>query len=619
MVFRVFLALILILGHAHSMAQIEKLTTTDEIVQFVHRVAPEYGSISSKLGFRLTSHDSLDSLVKAYHLQSFEKADLDGNGLTDLIFNGSRYSYSRSDSFANPLSLAILSFGSDSFRVRDLSLNHFEDIAAHPILLGGKPYIQTFRVSQIYNGEEYHAEYHIDTLAWECNAFIEKRLPVKRKITQIDYTGLNGLAFWSDITLRIINDSVRLIKERLEGFNGLVRGGVFLTRLDSNTGQRLYGLLDAMDFARLKDSYSISARDATTGTLKITYGNGQTKTITDYGTCGTYGLAELHQLLYDLTETQHWADADPVSSRCIDSLHSDREVLGLVKTLNTDYPFLEFEPDTPVNALPDYRQRLLAFGEPRWQKADIDGNGYTDLLFNGYLNKDGESHQSSIVVLSFGHDSLREQNISGANGFFAARIIRYSGHDDVQINYVEAIADSSQKKGYRLAARQDTLTASDGQILELPRPALHHIETLSVREEIGHDSTVVTRDTIYWYRNDAAPPDIYRDSVFPRKDSINLYILTDPKAGQKVISLAAGIRFERLNPDLLLPNKIMQYFSSTWYFEYDGGKRSRFTSDGLIGSYRLQAMEICLGNLKFYRTDWKLVSHCQVQIPHILK
>jgi hypothetical protein len=139
MVFRVFLALILNLGQARSMAQIEKLTTTDEVLRFVGRVAPQYGTISSKFHFRLTTRrGSSDSLVKAYHLQSFEKADLDGNGLTDLIFNGSQLNYSASDTFEEPLSLAILSFGKDSFYVSYLSLDHFEDIAAHPIFLDRK-------------------------------------------------------------------------------------------------------------------------------------------------------------------------------------------------------------------------------------------------------------------------------------------------------------------------------------------------------------------------------------------------------------------------------------------------------------------------------------------------
>jgi hypothetical protein len=614
MVFRVFLALILILGHARSMAQIEKLTTTDEVLRFVSKLAPQYGTISSKFHFQLTTRrGSSDSLVKAYHLQSFEKADLDGNGLTDLIFNGSQITYSASDTFEDPLSLAILSFEKDSFYVSDLSLDHFEDIAAHPILLEGKPYVQTIRVTQSHTDGEYHAEYHIDTLGWEFNAFIEKKMPVKRKITQIDYISWNGLSFSTNITLRIINDSVRLKKERFKSFDGVEHGGVFLARLDHHIEERLYGLLDAMDFVRLKDSFSIRASDATTGILKITYDNGQTKMITDYGTCGTYGLAELHQLLYGLTETQDWISADPVTMRCIDSLHSDREVLGLVRTLDIYYPFLEFEPDTPFNALPDYRQRLMAFGEQKWQKGDIDGNGYTDLLFNGYLNKDGESNQYSIVVLSFGGDSLREQVISGANGFFAAKIIRYNGHDDVAIRSLETIGDSTQKKGYRPMAKEDTLTAYDGYMVELPAPALHTIEGIHVREDIGGDSLVVTPEMICWYKNDADYSHLAEPGAVIPKDSINLYTLTDPKAAQKLLSLAAGIRLERSNPELLFLNSSTRYLGSIWYIKYDGGKRSQLKTYGPIGSYRLFALEVCLWELKRNRTDWKFVS--QIQIP----
>jgi len=609
MVLRLFLASVLILGHARSIAQIEKLTTTDEIVQFVHRVAPQYDSISPRIRFRLITQASSDSLVRIYHLQSFEKLDLDGNGITDLIFNGLQYHHSKWGDIAEPLSLAVLGFEKDSFYVRNLGLNGFEDIAARPVILDGKSYLQTIRVTQRHIGAEFHAEYHIDTLAWKFNAFIEKTPSVKRKIIQIDYNSWNGLFFQGNITLRIIDDSVRLKKEKLEGLPGLYGGGVFLTRLGPNTRQRLYGLLNAIDFVRLKDSYDIDAYDASTGTFRIIYDNGQTKMISDYGTCGTYGLAELHQLLYGLTETQHWVNADPVSPRCIDSLHSDAEVLGLVRTLDMDYPFLEFDPDLPVYALPDYRERLIAFGQQRWQKGDIDGNGHMDLLFNGYLNKDGESRQYSIVVLSFGGDSLSEQDISGANGFFAARIIPYDGHDDIEINYLEAIADSSQKKGYHLTARRDTLTASDGHIVE--RPAVHRVETINVHQQIGNDSILVRRDTIYWYKNDADPPPVYGDSIVPRNDSINLYALADPKTCQKLLSLAGGIRFERLNPELLMPNKTMRSFGSTWYIEYDGGKRIRIISDGLIGSYHLQALESYLWDLKHNLTDWKLVCHVQ--------
>lgn len=611
MVFRVFLASIFVLGQTHSMAQIEKLTTKDDVLQFVHRVAPSYGSLSFQNRFRLIAHSrfdtkAFDSLEKVYHLQSFEKVDLDGNGLTDLIFNGAYYSHSSpSDSSANPLSLAILSFGHDSFSVRNLSLEIFEDIAAHGISLDGKSYIQTIRATQNHLVNEYH----IDTLAWLFNTFIEKKPPAKRKIIRIDYNGSNSLAFWTDLTLRIAGDSSRLIKERFEGGSGLNRGGIYLTQLDSNTSQRLYGLLEAIDFAGLKDSFSIDVRDADLGILKITYDDGQVKWITDYGTCGTYGLAEIHRLLYGLQETQYWTSADPVVPRCIDSLHSDREVLGLLSTLDDDYPFLDFEPDTTDDAPPDYWQRLATFGSPRWQKADIDGNGYTDLLFNGYLNKNGLSRQISIVVLSIG-DSLRPLAISGTHDFFAARLIKNDGHDNVQINYLDAIRDSAQKKGYRFTGRKDTLTAYDGQIVELPSPTLHHIK--NIRLTFGDDSIVLTPNTIRWYKNDAPFPMPIGDSMPPRKDSINLYILKDAKACQKLFSFAAGIRFERLDPHLLPPNKGLWDFSLRWYIDYDGGKQSQPLSDGLC-SFRLQALYDRLWDLKFHRADWKFVSPIHIQ------
>jgi hypothetical protein len=615
MVFRIFLASIFILSQGRSIAQIERLTTTGEVLRFVRKVASGYGSISSKMDFPRITPAAFDSLTKSYHLQSFEKADLDGNGLTDLIFNGSRFSYSQSDSFAQPLSLAILSLGKDSFEVRDLSLDIFQDIAAHLIQLDGKPYIQTIRVTRHRIDTNYCAEYNIDTLAWEFNAFIERKSMDRRKIAQIDYNCWNGLAFWVNATLRIINDSVRLKKERFEGY----LSGVYLSRLNSNTAQRLYGLLNAIDFVSLKDSFRIGAFDATTGTLKITYDNDQTKTITDYGICGTYGLAELHQLLYGLIKTQPWVNADPLVSRCLDSLHSESEAMGLVRALDMDYPFLDYEPDTPVDALSDFRERSSTFGEQKWQKGDIDDNGHTDLLVNGFMNKDWHSRQYSIVVLSFGGDILRKQEISRGNGFFAAKIIQDKGHDRVAIRSIDTIGDCTQKNGYRLLTKEDTLTACDGYMVELPATALHTIKELCVREDIGSDSLVVTPEIIYWYKNDADYSHLGEPGATVPRDSINLYTLPDKKVAQKLLSIAAGIRFEQGNPQTPFVNGSTKYLGSTWYVNYDRGKRSQLKTYGPIGSYRLFALEVCLWELKHNRTDWNLVSQFQVPASRITK
>lgn len=610
MFFRVFLSSLLLLGPARSMAQIDSLTTTAQVFQFVRRVAPQYEPISSKLGFKRIAAASFDSLAAIYHIQSFEKADLDGNGLTDLLFNGSIYYSPPPDSLVMPFSLAILSFGKDSFIVRRFSLDYFDDIAAHLLQIDGKPYVQTICVTSNGPWGPYHQEYRIDTLAWAFNTFIEKKPPVKRKITRIDYNAANGMGFQHNITLRIGGDSVRLTKERLEGFQGMDAGGVFLTRIDSNTRDRLYGLLDAIDFATLKDSFEAPGSDQTTGNLKITYDDGRKKFISDYGCRGTYGLEQVHLLLLDLPETQHWTSADSVTSRSIDSLHTDAEVLGLVRTLGMDYPFLDFEPDTAnINGhvLSDYRERSAAFGLPRWQTGDIGGNGRTDLLFNGYLNEDRWSRQVSIVVHSFGQDSLQYEDISGANVFFAAKMIPFQGREAIKINYVDASVDSTQAKGYHVTAREDTLMAVDGQIVEVPSLTPHHIERFSIADVTGLGVVVVSRRAIYWYRNDARPPDGFGDSVIIHNDSINLFAIRDRKACRQLLSLAGGVNFERLNPKLLCPNQAMRDFGANWDVQYDGGKHSRFTFDGMIGSYRLQALQTRLRELE-QRVGWKLVS-----------
>jgi hypothetical protein len=606
MIFRVFLSSLFLLGPASSMAQIDNLTTSADVLQFVQRVAPLDDPISSKLGFLRITAASFDSLARIYHIQSFEKADLDGNGFTDLIFNGSIYYTTKPDSFAVPLSLVILSFGKDSFLVRRLALDYFDDIAARLLQVDDNTYVQTICVTSNRAWGPYRPVYRIDTLAWAFNTFIEKKPPVKRKITQIDYDAM-GMSYPNNIALRIRDDSVRLTKERLEGFQGMDAGGVFLARIDLNTRDRLYGLLDAIDFATLKDSFEAPGSDQTTGNLKITYDDGRKKFISDYGCRGTYGLEQVHLLLLDLPKTQHWTNTDPVMTRCIDSVQSDAEALGLVRTLYMDYPFLDYEPDTTINILRDYRERLAAFGQQRWEKGDMEGTGRTDLLFNGYLNKDGWSRQYSIVVLSFAKDSLQVEDISGANAFFAAKMIPFKGREAIKIKYLDAIVDSTQAKGYHLTAREDTLIAVDAQIVEVPSLTPHHIQRITIADVTGHGVVVVTRRAIYWYRNDARPPEGFGDSVTIHKDSINLFAIWDRKACQQLLSLAGGINFERLNPELLCPNEAMRDFGANWDVQYDGGKHSRFTFDGMIGSYRLKALQTRLGELE-RRSGWKLVS-----------
>ncbi|MGQ0738516.1 MAG: DUF6438 domain-containing protein [Bacteroidota bacterium] len=82
--------------------------------------------------------------------------------------------------------------------------------------------------------------------------------------------------------------------------------GRFETRIDPSHLSSILDLLNYLDFPSLENNYAVSWTDDQACTLKITYDNGQTKTIKDYGKSGTHGLARLYRLLFDLRFNQTW-------------------------------------------------------------------------------------------------------------------------------------------------------------------------------------------------------------------------------------------------------------------------------------------------------------------------
>jgi len=65
-------------------------------------------------------------------------------------------------------------------------------------------------------------------------------------------------------------------------------------------------ILNYINFSTLEEDYAVRWTDDQSCTLTITYDNGKTKTIKDYGLSGTYGLKLLYQKLFDLRFNQDW-------------------------------------------------------------------------------------------------------------------------------------------------------------------------------------------------------------------------------------------------------------------------------------------------------------------------
>lgn len=297
---------------------IDSLNNEDQVLVFVQKLDVVYGHLSfhpNKPIYGLRDHEKK---AQDFGALSYEMADFDNNGYTDLLFNG----YEEQSGYNTPLSLVILFFSRDSFRVVRLPEEIFFDFfTAKTVYIGDQAFLHILQISR-KTREEWHprarrvtqvnyTEHRSDTLAWFQNSFIERVKPVKRSVEKIRYLLNGGMTLTGAVRLTIRGDSVKLEKEAdVSPKNPIDYGGVFIARLDTGTFYRLYTLLQYLDFPHLKNNYRARGTDASTGILEITYNRGKKKTINDYGAIGTYGLSALQSLLLELPNTQHWIRID---------------------------------------------------------------------------------------------------------------------------------------------------------------------------------------------------------------------------------------------------------------------------------------------------------------------
>ncbi len=80
----------------------------------------------------------------------------------------------------------------------------------------------------------------------------------------------------------------------------------FTATLSTAEYDSLIEIVNYINVPALKNNYAVTYTDGTTATLTITYNNGKTKTIKDYGMSGTYGLSLLYDRMTGLYDRLKW-------------------------------------------------------------------------------------------------------------------------------------------------------------------------------------------------------------------------------------------------------------------------------------------------------------------------
>lgn len=276
---------------------IDSIQTATQLSDLISKVDSTYKDfeINEELKFE-NSYSSkwCKKIADSLNVQPWTKADFDNNGLTDILVVGNDYSH---------CVICILDKG-DKYELKRITKPIFQDCTF--------PIVENNTIKYFFEGEseDRNKSSQLDqiTLIYKFGDFIEEtKTSEAHKIEKIEYSTSGCYGTCPIFKLSINFD--RTSKWTAEMYNEIDNKeltGNFQTTISKDKYDEIVNLLNYIDFTTLKDSYAVRWTDDQSSTLKITYENGKTKIINDYGLIGTFGLNRVYQLLFDLRENQIW-------------------------------------------------------------------------------------------------------------------------------------------------------------------------------------------------------------------------------------------------------------------------------------------------------------------------
>lgn len=278
---------------------IDSIRTAQQIEKLILRIDKRFGDfkVNNKLTFSKKECQHLSDSLK---VKPWTKADFDGNGLTDLLVVGS---------WSDPAILCILD-QDDHFELKRITRRTFQDctfplVDTNNNLTAIDYYFQSYPERGNWDNPK---ELEHKTLIYKFGDFIEANTsPNVHRIEKVEYS--TTMCFGTCPVFKIEMNADKTATWNAEMYNEIankVVKGNFKTKIDDQHFNEIIDLLNYIDFEKLNSSYAVSWTDDQTSTLTITYDGGKTKSISDYGLIGTYGLNRIYQLFFELRENQKW-------------------------------------------------------------------------------------------------------------------------------------------------------------------------------------------------------------------------------------------------------------------------------------------------------------------------
>lgn len=262
---------------------IDKIQTNEDVYKFlVKKVDRKFKNNSP-----LVDNPKLNDTAK-YGRNKFFKIDIDNNGLTDLII----YSYRKL--------FVVLDNGKSNYTVRYLdngtfSLNNATLISIDTTLIPRKIIIQ----------QREKPESQIDTLIFKFNNFIEYNSNPTKDFSFEKITIKTNQCFG---TCPIFEMTIN--KDRTATYKAIMYNdetGEFKSIIPISQFDELIELLNYLQLDKFQNNYEVNWTDDQTVSTEISY-NGKSKTISDYGEIGTFGLSRLYSKLFSWRKVIQWTE-----------------------------------------------------------------------------------------------------------------------------------------------------------------------------------------------------------------------------------------------------------------------------------------------------------------------
>jgi hypothetical protein len=276
--------------------KIDDLRTDEDVMAFIKPILKEKFKIDElDLSFSAQENMACKNLSSNQNLRKWSKADFNNDGQTDLFLN----IYQPAE---RPMILVVIAICSDNYRIINLNQLRSACEFGYTERRGEIASIILKRTALTKQKKDSSITDTLQYLNLIDNFINIKKSHPKYSIENIEFSTDHCFGVCPVFSFTI--DSKGAADYEAIEFNA--QQGKFKANLSSAIKDSLFQLLNDIDFPNLKDNYAVSWTDQQTAILKITYNNGEIKTINDYGMKESFSLAGLYSFLLNLRNTEQW-------------------------------------------------------------------------------------------------------------------------------------------------------------------------------------------------------------------------------------------------------------------------------------------------------------------------